>query len=90
MCFNSIVDRVEIADVLRFSGRLEPNARGWFLAPCHLDKTPSGHIVPNTDKRRWYCFPCGRGGGILDLAVLVGLGHDRASAARILEERAGR
>ena len=45
-----------------------PKATG--LAPCHEDRSPSFSM--NLEKCVWYCFPCGRGGGAKDFALLVG------------------
>jgi hypothetical protein len=42
--------------------------------PFHQDRTPSLHAY-STAERGWYCFGCGRGGSIYDLAAeLCGLG----------------
>ena len=38
--------------------------------PFHEDRTPSLHAYEDPD-RGWYCFGCGRGGTIYDLAALV-------------------
>jgi len=45
-------------------------------APCHDDRHPS--FSADLDKCCWYCFACGRGGGIKDLAALVGEPWDSA------------
>jgi hypothetical protein len=38
--------------------------------PFHDDRTPSLHVYEDPE-RGWYCFGCGRGGSIYDLAALV-------------------
>ena len=84
----SILNCLRVTDVLRLAGLPEPNTRGWFACPVHADRHPSAHIVPGG--RGWRCFACGAHGGIVDLAVAVGIGHDRRSAARALEGSVGR
>jgi hypothetical protein len=36
----------------------------------HDDRSPSLHVYPDAG-RGWYCFGCGRGGSIFDLAALL-------------------
>jgi len=38
--------------------------------PLHADGTPSLHPYPNTE-RGWFCFGCGRGGTVIDLAAAM-------------------
>lgn len=38
--------------------------------PGHDDATPSCQVYPDAD-RGWYCFGCGRGGRVYDLAALL-------------------
>jgi hypothetical protein len=38
--------------------------------PFHTDGTPSLHVYPEPG-RGWYCFGCGRGGSVYDLAALL-------------------
>jgi CHC2 zinc finger/RepB DNA-primase from phage plasmid len=38
--------------------------------PFHEDRTPSMHVYDDPE-RGWYCFGCGRGGSIYDLASLL-------------------
>ena|GEM_PF-2017774 len=85
----SIVDRIDIPTVLRIAGRAVPNERGWFRCPRHPDANPSAHVVPSSNGRAWCCFGCDARGGILDLAVAIGIAADRAGAARTLESRVG-
>jgi hypothetical protein len=44
---------------------------GKVQCPFHPDKTPSLHVYSSAD-RGWFCFGCQRGGGIFQLAALVG------------------
>lgn len=77
-----IVARTGIHTVLRLADR-DVSSDGWFRCPSHGDSRPSAHIVPGGTG--WVCFSCGARGGVLDLAVALGLAADRASAARALE-----
>jgi hypothetical protein len=43
---------------------------GKVLCPFHDDRTPSLHVYEDP-LRGWYCFGCGRGGSIYDLAALL-------------------
>jgi hypothetical protein len=58
--------------------------------PLHQDRTPSLHAY-ETAEQGWYCFGCGRGGSIYDLAAaLYGLsprGSDFARLRGLLHER---
>jgi hypothetical protein len=38
--------------------------------PFHTDATPSLHVYPEPG-RGWYCYGCGRGGSVYDLAALL-------------------
>jgi hypothetical protein len=51
-----------------------PNAEHKVHCPFHHDERPSLHVY-RTAARGWYCYSCGRGGSIYDLAAgLWGLG----------------
>lgn len=60
--------------------------------PFHDDRTPSLHVYENPD-RGWYCFGCGRGGSIYDLAALLWRsgtrGAEFVALRRELEARMG-
>jgi hypothetical protein len=43
---------------------------GKVRCPFHTDRTPSLHAYQEPD-RGWYCFGCGRGGSVYDLAALL-------------------
>ena len=55
-----------------------------FQALCHADKHPSGTIFE--DGRSWFCFPCNKGGDVLDLAML----KHQGTKADVLKIVAGR
>ena len=49
----------------------EPVGRsGKVHCPFHADDTPSLHVYQEPG-RGWYCFGCGRGGSVYDLAALL-------------------
>jgi len=58
------------ADYVRALTGLEPDREGKVSCPLHEDRTPSLHAYPDAD-RGWYCFGCGRGGRVYDLAALL-------------------
>jgi len=62
---------------------------GKVCCPFHEDRTPSLHVYDEPG-RGWYCFGCGRGGSIYDLASLVwkrgARGRDFTQLRRELEE----
>lgn len=86
----SVVDTLTIGDLLRLAGRPQPDRRGLIACPSpqHWDQHPSAHVQPSGRGVR--CFGCGWHGGILDVAIALGLGRDRAGAARALEASFGR
>ncbi|SRR5712692_3872810 len=45
-------------------------ARATGLCPLHVDHRPS--LVADLERCIWYCFPCGRGGGVRDFALALG------------------
>lgn len=52
-----------------FTGR-DVGRDGKMCCPLHDDRTPSMHVYP--DGRGWYCYGCGVGGGIYQLAAFLG------------------
>ena len=40
----------------------------WYHSPLHSESTPSFKV--NTDRNQWYDFGIGRGGSIIDFAML--------------------
>lgn len=58
--------------VAALTGRQPGRARK-IACPLHADRTPSLHVY-DTPQRGWYCYGCGRGRSIYDLAgALLGL-----------------
>lgn len=51
---------------------------GKIRCPFHEDRTPSLHVYKDPE-RGWYCFGCGRGGSVYDLAALL---WDRGTQGR--------
>ncbi len=47
---------------------LVPDRAGKVSCPLHEDRTPSCHVYPDPG-RGWYCYGCGAGGRIYDLAA---------------------
>jgi hypothetical protein len=59
---------------------------GKIRCPFHTDGTPSLHGYPEPG-RGWYCYGCGRGGSVYDLAALLwGRTDTRGSAFVALRE----
>jgi hypothetical protein len=73
-CCEAIRGAVPIEEVARRYTKLEPlGGQAWFTGRCplpdHEDKTPSFYIYP---PGRWWCYGCGRGGDVVDLAFHCG------------------
>ena len=49
-----------------------PDSGGYVSCPLHEERAASCMVWP--DERGWWCFGCGRGGGIYDLASLLDSG----------------
>jgi DNA primase len=59
-----ISDNVDLLEYVENSIDLKKKGRDYFgKCPLHIDNTPSFSITP--DKNSFYCFSCGRGGGII-------------------------
>ncbi len=75
------LDSGTILAVARAAGRIvpsRPDLRGEFPIQCPTpDRHRNGDAHPscrlNPEKNTWYCDPCGRGGGALDLARELGV-----------------
>ncbi|MHB1549590.1 MAG: hypothetical protein ACYCX6_00115 [Vulcanimicrobiaceae bacterium] len=83
----SVVERMTVEDILRLRGLPQPN-RGGFIHcsnPLHRDVHPSARVQSSGRGVRRH--GCGWRGGLLDVAVALGLAPDRASATRKLEGR---
>jgi hypothetical protein len=81
---NSVVDNMTCGDVLLIAGQSEPNGKGYFHCPVHGDDHASARVQPSG--KGWRCHACGAKGGLLHLAVALGLGTSFAEAAKYLEE----
>ncbi len=74
-------ERAEFAQAWARAGiELRPGDR-YYLCPFHDDHHPSLHI--DSERCRWYCFGCRRGGGIGRLRQLVGDSPQPSSRARL-------
>ncbi len=75
----------------RLTGR-RVGRSGKVRCPFHDDRTPSLHVYGDP-ARGWYCFGCGRGGSIYDLAALLWgrrtQGRDFVELRRELRRRLG-
>lgn len=59
-----ISDNVDLLEYISDSIELKKKGKDYFgNCPLHIDKTPSFSVTP--DKNSFYCFSCGRGGGII-------------------------
>lgn len=58
------------ADYFARIARREPGRDHKVSCPMHHERTRSCHVYPSAD-RGWYCFGCGAGGNIYDLACGV-------------------
>lgn len=68
-----VVDSLEMVPPRVYFERLtglRVGRSGKVCCPFHEDRTPSLHVYDDPG-RGWYCFGCGRGGSIYDLAALV-------------------
>jgi len=82
----SIFTRATTADVMRAAGLPVPSNPAKLVTcplPDHDDSSPSFRVF----ERGFTCFGCGARGGVADLAIALGLAHDRRDAARWLEGR---
>jgi len=52
---------------------------GMVSCPFHDDRSPSLHVYEDPGQG-WYCFGCGRGGSIFDLAALLWLSGQSSGA----------
>ena len=82
-----ILGRTDIVEVVgEYTALRQRGGRFWGLCPFHSEKTPS--FTVSADKAAFYCFGCGKGGGLIQFVMDV----ERLSfpeALRALAERAG-
>ena len=63
--------QIRLEDFLQSLGHTPIRQRGnklWYHSPLHSESTPSFKV--NTDRNQWYDFGIGRGGSIIDFAIL--------------------
>lgn len=89
---DSIFNRVGVLRAYEFSTRRtveHPPHKVKVRVRCpsigHDDEHPSCDL--DFAKDAWKCHACGAGGGVADLIIAAGHAHDRAEAARWLEEK---
>ncbi len=85
---NELMDRSDIADVVSDYVRLTKRggANMFGLCPFHSEKTPSFSV--SQDKQMFYCFGCGKGGGVVSFIMEIeNLSYPEAVA--FLAKRAG-
>ena len=58
-----------------------------FTCPSHEDKHPSARY--NFVKKTWFCDPCGVGGGVIDLAKLLGVPQPERKTNNRRKDRSG-
>ena len=68
---DDLVSRVDIVDVVTGYVRLTKKSAGnmFGLCPFHSEKTPSFSV--NSDKQIYYCFGCGKGGGVISFLMEI-------------------
>ncbi len=64
---------------------LRPGRAGKVCCPFHSEHTPSLHVYADA-ARGWYCFGCGRGGSVYDLAAAL-WGRDTRGADFLILRR---
>jgi DNA primase len=63
-----ISDRVDLVEYIGKSINMQKKGKDYFgCCPLHIDITPSFSITPS--KNSFYCFSCGRGGGIIQYLI---------------------
>ena len=66
-----LADRNDIVDVVSEYVSLgkRSGANYFGLCPFHNEKTPSFSVSP--DKQIYYCFGCGKGGGVINFIMAI-------------------
>lgn len=66
---DKIVDEVDISEYIGNYVDLSPKGKELFgRCPFHQEKTPSFSVTP--DRKKFFCFGCGKGGTVLDFVRL--------------------
>ena len=82
-----ILGRTDIVEVVgEYTALRQRSGRFWGLCPFHSEKTPS--FTVSADKAAFYCFGCGKGGGVIQFLMDVE-GLSFPEVLRSLAERAG-
>ncbi len=82
-----ILGRVDIVEVVgEYTALRQRGGRFWGLCPFHSEKTPS--FTVSADKSAFYCFGCGKGGGLIQFVMDVE-GQSFPDTLRALAERVG-
>jgi Bifunctional DNA primase/polymerase, N-terminal/CHC2 zinc finger len=77
----TVHERAEFAEAWSRAGIDLRSGDRYYLCPFHDDHHPSLHI--DSERCRWYCFGCRRGGGIGRLRQLIGDPPQPSSRARL-------
>lgn len=65
--FSKDGSRLQKAKAVPVETIMEFNKRGFAKCPFHNEKTPSLHLIKNSNK--WYCFGCSETGDVIDLVM---------------------
>ena len=79
---SSIFDRVTAFEILGYAGHPVRNPKRNIRCPFHDDRSPSCSVF----ERGFYCFGCGRKGGLAALVIDLGYADTYAEAACWLEQ----
>lgn len=67
---DELTNKADIVDIVsRYASLNRKGDRYWGLCPFHGEKTASFSVVP--DKQFYYCFGCGKGGGVINFIMDV-------------------
>lgn len=78
--------QIQLADYLQALGYSPVRQRGiklWYLSPLHSESNPSFKV--NTNRNQWYDFGIGRGGSIIDFAMLYYRTTDISQVLKLIE-----
>jgi Bifunctional DNA primase/polymerase, N-terminal/CHC2 zinc finger len=77
----TVHERAEFAGAWARAGIELRSGDRYYLCPFHADHHPSLHI--DSERCRWYCFGCRRGGGITSLRQVMGEALQPSSRERL-------